>query len=56
MLVGVQYTTGEKLRNSYRKNEEAELKWKQHPGVGVSGGKSKIQCYKELYRIEMLGL
>ena len=51
MLVGVQYTTGEKLRNSYRKNEKAELKWKQCPGVVVSGGESKIQCYKEQYCI-----
>ena len=51
MLVGVQYTTGEKLRNSYRKNEKAELKWKQCRGVVVSGGESKIQCYKEQYCI-----
>ena len=51
MLVGVQYTTGEKLRNSYRKNEEAELKWKQRPGVVVSGGESKIRCYNEQYCI-----
>ena len=28
-LVGVQYTTGEEQRNSYRKNEEAESKQKQ---------------------------
>ena len=28
--VGVQYATGEEQRNSSRKNEEAEPKWKQH--------------------------
>ena len=27
-LVGVQYTTGEEQRNSYRNNEEVEPKWK----------------------------
>ena len=27
-LVGVQYTTGVEWRNSHRKNEEAEPKWK----------------------------
>ena len=26
--VGVQYATGEELRNSSRRNEEAEPKWK----------------------------
>ena len=31
--VGVQYTTGEEQRNSYRKNEEAEPKQKRHPVV-----------------------
>ena len=28
--VGIQYATGEEQRNSSRKNEEAEPKWKQH--------------------------
>ena len=40
--VGVQYATGEKQRNSYRKNEEAEPKLKQHPAVDVSGGERKV--------------
>ena len=35
--VGVQYAAGEEQRNSFRKNEEAEPKWKQDPAVGVSG-------------------
>ena len=36
--VGDQYTTGEEQRNSSRKNEEAEPKWKWHTVVDVSGG------------------
>ena len=40
---GIQYATGEEQRNSSRKNEEAEPKWKQHPVVDVSGGESKEQ-------------
>ena len=46
----VQYATGEEQRaitNSSRKNEEAEPKWKQHSAVDMSGGESKVQCYKE---------
>ena len=39
--VGAQYATGER-RNSCRRNEEAESKWKQHPAVDVSGGESKV--------------
>ena len=31
--VGMQYATGEERRNSSRKNEEAEPKWKQCPVV-----------------------
>ena len=31
--VGVQYATGEEQRNSFRKNEEAEPKWKGRPIV-----------------------
>ena len=50
-LVGVQYTADEEQRKSYRKNEEAEPKWKQHPVVDVSGGESKDQCCKEQYCI-----
>ena len=36
---------------SYTRNEEAESKWKQHPVVGVYGGKTKVRCYKEKYCI-----
>ena len=39
---GAQYGTGEGRRNSSRKHEEAEPKWKQCPGVDVSGG--EIKC------------
>ena len=49
--VDAQYATGEKQRNSSRRNEEAEPKEKQHPVVDVSGGGSKVQCYKEQYCI-----
>ena len=42
--VGVQYATGEEQRNSSRKNEEAEPKWKQHWVVDVSGGESKASA------------
>ena len=38
-------------RNSSRKNEEAESKWKQGPVVDVYGGESKAQFYKEQYCI-----
>ena len=40
--VDVQYTTGEEWRNSSRRNEKAEPKWKQCPVVDVSGGESKV--------------
>ena len=40
--VGAQYATGEGRRKSSRKNEEAQPKWKQYPGMDVSGGKSKV--------------
>ena len=41
-LVGIQYATGKEWRNSFRKNEEAEPKWKQCPSVAMSGGESKV--------------
>ena len=44
--VAAQYATEEEWRNSSRRNEEAEPKGKQHPVVDVSGGGSKVQCYK----------
>ena len=50
-LVGAQYSTGVEWRNSYRKDEEPEPKWKWHPGVIVSVGERKVQCCKEQYCI-----
>ena len=44
--VGAQYATGEERRNSSKKNEEAELKWKQCPVVDVTGDGSKVQFFK----------
>ena len=41
--VGVQYATEEELRNSSRKNKEAEPKQKWGPVVDVSDGESKLQ-------------
>ena len=49
--VGAQYATGEQWRNSSRKNEEMELKQKQHPVVDMTGDGSKVQCCKEQYCI-----
>ena len=46
------YGTGEEWRNSSRRSEEAESKWKQRPVVDVSGGESKVWCCKEQYCIE----
>ena len=37
-----QHATGEEQRNSSRRNEEAEPKWKQRPVVGVTGDASKV--------------
>ena len=49
--VGAQYVTGEEWRNNSRKNEETELKQKQHPVVDVTGDGSKVRCCKEQYCI-----
>ena len=49
--VGAQYTTGEEWRNSSRRNEGAEPKWKQLPAVDVTGDGSKVQSCKEQYCI-----
>ena len=49
---GVPYATGEEQRavtGSFRKNEAAGPKWKQHSFVGVSGGESKVWHCKEQY-------
>ena len=40
--VGAQYATGDQWRNNSRKNEETELKLKQHPVVDVTGDGSKV--------------
>ena len=48
-LVVAQYAMREKWRNSSRKNEESEPKWKQCPVVNVTGDESKVQCCKEQY-------
>ena len=42
--------SGERMKNS-RKNEEMELKQKQHPVMDVTGDGSKVQCCKEQYCI-----
>ena len=49
--VGTQYATRDQWRNNSRKNEEKELKQKQHPIVDVTGDGSKVRCYKEQYCI-----
>ena len=49
--VGAQNATGDQWRNNSRKNEETELKQKQHPVVDVTGDGSKVQCCKEHYCI-----
>ena len=49
--VGAQYATGGEWRNSSRRNEEVEPKWKQGPVVDVSGGESEVWCCKEQYCI-----
>ena len=41
-LVGAQYAIREEWRNKTRKNEEKELKQKQHPVVDVIGDRSKV--------------
>ena len=41
-LVVAQYATGDQWRNNSRKNEERELKEKQHAVVAVTGDGSKV--------------
>ena len=50
-LAGAQYATGDKWRNSSRKNEQMESKQQQHPIVDVTGYGSNVQCSKEQYCI-----
>ena len=40
--VGAQYATGDPWKNNSRKNEETEPRQKQHPGVDVTGDRSKV--------------
>ena len=49
--VGVQYATGDQWRNNSRKNEETQLKQKQHPVVDVTANASKVQGCEEQYYI-----
>ena len=49
--VGVQYAGREEQRNNFTNNEEDELKRKRCSVVDVPGAESKVQCYKEQYRI-----
>ena len=49
--VGAQYAAGDQWRNNSRKNEGMETKQKQHPGVDVTGDRSKVRCCKEQYCI-----
>ena len=54
-LEGIQYATGEEQRattKTPRKNEVAGTKWKRCLVVKISGGQSKVRCYKEQYCIE----
>ena len=50
-LVSAQYTTEDQWINNSRKNEGMELKQKHHPGVDVTGDRSKVRCCKEQYYI-----
>ena len=50
-LLVAQYATGEEWRNSSRRNEEAEPKWKQHPVVDATGDGSKVWYCEEQYCI-----
>ena len=47
-LVGAQYGTGEKQRNSSRRNEEVEPKQKQHTVVDVSVVKVKFDAVNNI--------
>ena len=49
--VGAQYDTGDQWRNNFRKNEGMVPKQKQHPGVDVTGDRSKVRCQNEQYCI-----
>ena len=51
--VDAQYATGDQWGNNSRKNEGIEPKQKQYPAVVVTGDRSKVQCYKEQYGINL---
>ena len=44
--VAAQHATGDQWRNNSRKNEELELRQKQHRVVDVTGDRSKVQYIK----------
>ena len=44
--VGAEYATGDQWRNNSRKNEERELKQKQHPVVDATGMEVKSDAIK----------
>ena len=50
-FVGAQYTTGDQWKKNSRKDEETELKEKQHPVVDVMGKGNKVWWGKEQYFI-----
>src|SRR5574337_676194 len=47
--IGAQYAIGDQWRNNSRKNEGTQPKQKQYPVVDVTGGRSKVRCYREQY-------
>ena len=49
--VSNQNATGDQQGNKSRKNEEMELKQKQHTAVDVTGDRNKVRCCKEQYCI-----
>ena len=51
--VGAQYATGDQWRDNSRKNEGMKPKQKQYPAVDVTGDRSKVQCCKEQYCINL---
>ena len=48
--VHAQYATGDQWRNNSRKNKEIEPKQKQHPGVDVTGDRSKVWYHSVQFR------
>ena len=49
--INAKYATGEDRRNNSTKNEKMEPKQKQCPVLDVTGGRSKVWCYKVQYCI-----